>query len=99
LKKRKKPVPAVTANTTIARSAHCEMVDPLPVGRGTTVRLALVGGMLAWVCSGSMDSAYLVGTLVGAAVGVGDGAGVGVGVAVGVGISKVGVGVQLMKHP
>jgi hypothetical protein len=41
----------------------------------------------------------LVGTAVGAAVGVGDGAGVGVGVAVGVGITKVGGGVQPMKHP
>jgi hypothetical protein len=46
-----------------------------------------------------MDSEYLVGTAVGAAVGVGDGAGVGVGVAVGVGITKVGGGVQPMKHP
>ena len=56
LKKRKKLAPATTAHTTIAKIIHSAKDEPPPVWRGTSPRLALVSGMLAWVCWGSMES-------------------------------------------
>jgi len=47
LKKRKKLVPARTANPTMARSIHSAKPEPPEWGRGTMAWSALVAGMLA----------------------------------------------------
>jgi hypothetical protein len=47
LKKRKKLVPARTANPTMAKSIHSAKAEPPEWGRGTMAWSALVAGMLA----------------------------------------------------
>jgi hypothetical protein len=98
LKKKKKLAPAIAAHTTMVKRIHSAKAATPEWECGTVAWSVLVDGMFAWVCWGSMDSEYLVGTAVGAAVGVGDRTGVGLGVAVGVGVANVGDGVHPKKH-